>query len=116
MFKKFGNCTASFKELVYSISTLCRSIYQAFNKKIMLLIDNYDSFFLNTINTEFFDEFYSFYKQVLIEIFNDDIICNYIFKSFITGKINIPLNNEFKTECVSVFDDEYREYYSISQI
>ncbi|KAL6588859.1 hypothetical protein U3516DRAFT_819885 [Neocallimastix sp. 'constans'] len=80
----------SISELKESISFLCLSLNKAFNKKIILLIDNYDSPILNTINTN--NEFYKFYEEVFLEIFNQDKRHHYLFKTFITGNLNkIPI-------------------------
>ncbi|KAL6589735.1 hypothetical protein U3516DRAFT_652619 [Neocallimastix sp. 'constans'] len=85
----------SLYELNESISFLCISLNKAFNKKIILLIDNHDSPILNTINTN--NEFYKFYEEVFLEIFNQDKRHHYLFKTFITGnlkKIPILMNYE----------------------
>ncbi|KAL6592996.1 hypothetical protein U3516DRAFT_649030 [Neocallimastix sp. 'constans'] len=84
--ENFQNGTFSISELKESISFLCLSLNKAFNKKIILLIDNYDSPILNTINTN--NEFYKFYEEVFLEIFNQDKRHHYLFKTFITGNLN----------------------------
>ncbi|ORX59180.1 hypothetical protein BCR36DRAFT_394700 [Piromyces finnis] len=83
-------------------------------KKIVLLIDNYDSPILNALNKNFYDEFYTFYINVFKNIFENNDKYNYLFKIFITGKINIELFSEFKSRNYSTFDSEYIEYYSIT--
>ncbi|KAL6613627.1 hypothetical protein U3516DRAFT_812364 [Neocallimastix sp. 'constans'] len=88
--ENFQNGTFSISELKESISFLCLSLNKAFNKKIILLIDNYDSPILNTINTN--NEFYKFYEEVFLEIFNQDKRNHYLFKTFITRNLNkIPI-------------------------
>ncbi|KAL6589940.1 hypothetical protein U3516DRAFT_858475 [Neocallimastix sp. 'constans'] len=87
----------SLYELNESISFLCISLNKAFNKKIILLIDNHDSPILNTVNTSFYNEFYKFYKEVFLDIFIQDKCNHYLFKTFITGnlkKIPILMNYE----------------------
>ncbi|KAG4085993.1 hypothetical protein H8356DRAFT_1282478 [Neocallimastix lanati (nom. inval.)] len=88
--ENFQNGTFSISELKESISFLCLSLNKAFNKKIILLIDNYDSPILNTINTN--NEFYKFYEEVFLKIFNQDKRHHYLFKTFITRNLNkIPI-------------------------
>ncbi|ORY21506.1 hypothetical protein LY90DRAFT_516084 [Neocallimastix californiae] len=48
--EKFQSGIFSISELKESISFLCLSLNKAFNKKIILLIDNYDSPILNTMS------------------------------------------------------------------
>ncbi|ORY44963.1 hypothetical protein LY90DRAFT_703590, partial [Neocallimastix californiae] len=83
--ENFQNGTFSISELKESISFLCLSLNKAFNKKIILLIDNYDSPILNTINTN--NEFYKFYEEVFLKIFNQDKRHHYLFKTFITRNL-----------------------------
>jgi len=117
MREKFINCNANLIELNYSISFLCTCLYYSFKgeKQIVLLIDNYDSLILKFFNKNFFNDICSFYKNVLIDIFNKDKMLNYTFKTFITGKIYIPLFYNFKINNYTVFDTEYNEYYSITE-
>eukprot|EP00833_Pecoramyces_ruminatium_P005198 jgi/Orpsp1_1/1179230/evm.model.c7180000068505.1 len=48
-------------DLANSISFLCKCLNEIFQKKIILLIDNYDSPILDASCTEFYDKFYNFY-------------------------------------------------------
>ncbi|KAG4092748.1 hypothetical protein H8356DRAFT_1278144 [Neocallimastix lanati (nom. inval.)] len=90
--EKFQSGIFSISELKESISFLCLSLNKAFNKKIILLIDNYDSPILNTVNTSFYNKFYKFYKEVFLNIFKEDKYYHYLFKTFITGNLNkIPI-------------------------
>ncbi|KAG4082497.1 hypothetical protein H8356DRAFT_1299749 [Neocallimastix lanati (nom. inval.)] len=84
----FQNGNVSIDELNESISFLCLSLNEAFNKQIILLIDNYDSPILNTVNTSFYNEFFKFYKDVFLNIFKEDKYYHYLFKTFITGNLN----------------------------
>ncbi|ORY21676.1 hypothetical protein LY90DRAFT_707379, partial [Neocallimastix californiae] len=77
----------SISELKQSISFLCLSLNKVFNKKIILLIDNYDSPILNTVNTSFYNKFYKFYDEVFLEIFKQDEDNCYLFKTFITRNL-----------------------------
>ncbi|ORY01208.1 DUF1703-domain-containing protein [Neocallimastix californiae] len=91
MIKKFKNCEANFDDLKDSIYILCNCLYNTFKKKIILLIDNYDSPILNSLNTNFFDDLYSFHQELLTNIFEYE---RYIFKSFITD-MDYLLQNGF---------------------
>ncbi|KAL6611821.1 AAA-ATPase-like domain-containing protein, partial [Neocallimastix sp. 'constans'] len=70
--EKFQSGIFSISELKQSISFLCLSLNKVFNKQIILLIDNYDSPILNTVNTSFYNEFFKFYKDVFLIIFKED--------------------------------------------
>ena len=85
----FQNGNVSIDELNESISFLCLSLNKAFNKQIILLIDNYESPILNTVNTSFYNEFYKFYKDVFLEIFKQDEDNCYLFKTFITRNLKV---------------------------
>ncbi|KAG4092379.1 hypothetical protein H8356DRAFT_1278505 [Neocallimastix lanati (nom. inval.)] len=90
--ENFQSGIFSLYELKESISFLCLSLNKAFNKNIILLIDNYDSPILNTVNTSFYNKFYKFYDEVFLEIFNQDKRHHYLFKTFITRNLNkIPI-------------------------
>ncbi|KAG4081809.1 hypothetical protein H8356DRAFT_1319797 [Neocallimastix lanati (nom. inval.)] len=85
----FQNGNVSIDELNESISFLCLNLNKTFNKKIILLIDNYESPILNTVNTSFFNEFYEFYEEVFLEIFKQDKRHHYLFKTFITRNLKV---------------------------
>ncbi|KAL6592775.1 hypothetical protein U3516DRAFT_609969, partial [Neocallimastix sp. 'constans'] len=90
--ENFQSGIFSLYELKESISFLCLSLNKVFNKQIILLIDNYDSPILNTVNTSFYNEFFKFYKDVFLNIFKEDKYYHYLFKTFITGNLNkIPI-------------------------
>jgi len=101
------------KNLNYSLSFLCFSISELLNKQIILLIDNYDAPFLKALNIDFYNNVYSFIKQLLTDVFYKNQINEFLFKSFVTGKINIPLFKDFKSKNYSLLDYEYKIYYSI---
>ncbi|KAL6589730.1 hypothetical protein U3516DRAFT_613535 [Neocallimastix sp. 'constans'] len=86
--ENFQSGIFSLYELKESISFLCLSLNEAFNKQIILLIDNYDSPILNTVNTSFYNKFFKFYKDVFLNIFKEDKYYHYLFKTFITGNLN----------------------------
>ena len=87
----FINLNIDFDDLINSISFLCKSLKEELGKQIILLIDNYDSPLLNSVNTDFYDNFYFFYKKIFEKIFNKNE--SYLFKTFITGKINVCFFN-----------------------
>ncbi|KAG4082644.1 hypothetical protein H8356DRAFT_1319294 [Neocallimastix lanati (nom. inval.)] len=87
--ENFQSGIFSLYELKESISFLCLSLNEAFNKQIILLIDNYDSPILNTVNTSFYNKFFKFYKDVFLNIFKEDKYYHYLFKTFITGNLNV---------------------------
>ncbi|KAG4083504.1 DUF1703-domain-containing protein [Neocallimastix lanati (nom. inval.)] len=91
MIKKILDLNVNINNLVVSISILCKYLYNTFKKKIILLIDNYDSLILNSLNTTYFDKLYSFHQKLLTNIFEND---SYIFKSFITD-MDYLLQNGF---------------------
>jgi len=64
MINKFKNRKAKFYDLKDSIGILCNWLYNTFKKKIILLIDNYDLLILDSLNTDFFDDIYYFYKKL----------------------------------------------------
>ncbi|KAL6589857.1 hypothetical protein U3516DRAFT_835987 [Neocallimastix sp. 'constans'] len=103
----FQNGNVSIDELNESISFLCLSLNEAFNKQIILLIDNYDSPILNTVNTSFYNEFFKFYKDVFLNIFKEDKYYHYLFKTFITGNLNVNeyYFNEINLINNSIIDD-----------
>ncbi|KAL6598347.1 hypothetical protein LY90DRAFT_180806 [Neocallimastix californiae] len=114
--ENFQNGTFSISELKESISFLCLSLNKAFNKKIILLIDNHDSPILNTVNTSFYNEFYKFYKEVFLDIFIQDKCNHYLFKTFITGnlKVNEDSFKEINLTNYSITSSKYNEYFSIT--
>ena len=100
--------------LMNSISFLCYCLKKSMNQEIILLIDNYDLLILNAFNTEFYDKFYSFYKNVFMKIFIGNKKHHYLFKTFITGKIYTSFLKEFPLKYYSIKDDKYNEYYSVT--
>ncbi|KAL6588876.1 hypothetical protein U3516DRAFT_836436, partial [Neocallimastix sp. 'constans'] len=109
MIKNFKNCKANIYDLKDSIYILCNCLYNTFKKKIILLIDNYDSPILNSLNTNFFDDLYSFHQELLTNIFEYE---RYIFKSFITGKIDV----QFFTLNYSVASYKFNKYFSVTNL
>ncbi|KAL6593584.1 hypothetical protein U3516DRAFT_834195 [Neocallimastix sp. 'constans'] len=105
--ENFQSGIFSLYELKESISFLCLSLNEAFNKQIILLIDNYDSPILNTVNTSFYNEFFKFYKDVFLNIFKEDKYYHYLFKTFITGNLNVNeyYFNEINLINNSIIDD-----------
>jgi len=102
-------------ELLNSINFLCDCLNNVFNKKVILLIDNYDMPILNAFNTEFYDKFYDFYKEVIMNIFDEDKIKNFLFKTFISGKFLISfLKKDELINHYGVTNNKYNEYYSIT--
>ncbi|OUM59916.1 hypothetical protein PIROE2DRAFT_14439, partial [Piromyces sp. E2] len=101
-------------ELVNSISFLCECLKNVLNKNVILLIDNYDSPILNAFDTEFYDEFYSFYKDVFMSIFNEDRKNYFLFKTFITGNFFISFLENANIYSYDVMDNKYDEFYSIT--
>jgi len=110
--EKFINFNIENNDLVDSINFLCKILYKLLNKQIILLIDNYDSPILNALNTEFFEEFFSFYKILLTNIFRKQK--NYLFKSLITGKIDLNIFNEYNSKTYNININKYNEYYSVT--
>ncbi|KAG4108890.1 hypothetical protein H8356DRAFT_1365954 [Neocallimastix lanati (nom. inval.)] len=109
MIKKILDLNVNINNLVVSISILCKYLYNTFKKKIILLIDNYDSLILNSLNTTYFDKLYSFHQKLLTNIFEND---SYIFKSFITGKIDV----QFFTINYSVASYKFNKYFSVTNL
>ncbi|OUM56612.1 hypothetical protein PIROE2DRAFT_18691 [Piromyces sp. E2] len=116
LWKKFCSSYSNIDEsvLIYSILFLCHCLNEILKRKIILLIDNYDSPILNTINTEFYDQFYSFYYSIFKTLFENDQENCYLFKTFITGKINSHFFNEFNLVNYTILDDKYIEYFSVT--
>ncbi|ORX49208.1 hypothetical protein BCR36DRAFT_291959 [Piromyces finnis] len=102
------------EDLIVSIGFLCNNLKNLLKRKIVLLIDNYDSPILNALNKDFYDEFYTFYINVFKKIFENNYKYAYLFKTFITGKINIKLFSNFDSRNYSIFNNKYIEYYSIT--
>lgn len=108
----FINLNANFNNLINSINFLCKSLKKIFKKQIILLIDNYDSPLLNSLNTDFYNNIYFLYKELFEKIFNKNE--NYLFKTFITGKINVCFFNKFESKDYTICDNECIKYYSIT--
>jgi len=116
--KKWNNfieCNTNNDNLIDSISFLCSCLNKLFNQKIVLLIDNYDLPILNTFNTNFYDEFYSFYKNVLMSIFNNDKNNYYLFKTFVTGKFCFSFLDTSTLTNYSLRQYKYSEYFTITE-
>eukprot|EP00833_Pecoramyces_ruminatium_P013626 jgi/Orpsp1_1/1187658/evm.model.d7180000059276.1 len=116
MWKKFreGNSDINESDLNNSIMILCDCLKKLLKKEIVLLIDNYDSPILNAINTEFYDRFYSFYYRIFDTLFNYDKEKRFLFKTFITGKVNSNFFKDFDYKNYSIEDNKYYKYYSIT--
>eukprot|EP00833_Pecoramyces_ruminatium_P010776 jgi/Orpsp1_1/1184808/evm.model.c7180000091040.1 len=113
MWEKYENCNITdIINLKNSINFLCKCLYKLLNKKIILLIDGYDSLFLNALNTNFYNDFYSFYKHILTNIFLENK--SYLFKTFITARVGASCFNNFQMESYSLLDNKYIKYYSIT--
>ena len=84
------------------------------NKKVILLIDNYNLPILNAINTNFYDEFYSFYINVFMNIFEDHKKDYYLFKTFIIGKFFISFLEKTDIYNYNEMNNNYDEFYSIT--
>eukprot|EP00833_Pecoramyces_ruminatium_P011766 jgi/Orpsp1_1/1185798/evm.model.c7180000095344.1 len=100
--------------LIRSFEILCYYLNFVLKEKVVLLIDNYDSPILKALNTNFYNTFYNFYEQVLTSIFEKNRKNRFLFKTFITGKINISFFKKFNSKNYSVDDNKYNEYYSIT--
>jgi len=101
-------------DLKESISFLCKCLNKLLGSKIILLVDNYDSPFIKASHTNFYGTFYSFYEQVLNNIFNDDKKYKYLFKTFITGKFSISFFWKFSSKHYFGVNNEYGKYFSIT--
>jgi len=113
MWKKYIKCKINnINDLVYSIGFLCEVLYELLNKQIILLIDNYDSLILDALNTGFFYNICSFHKQLFSYIFRKTKC--YLFRSFITGKINVYFFNEYNSKNYAGLDNVYDKYYSMT--
>jgi len=114
MINKFKNRKAKFYDLKDSIGILCNWLYNTFKKKIILLIDNYDLLILDSLNTDFFDDIYSFYQNLLTNIFQKKKKKKrYIFKSFITGKIDVQFFKHFDSNNYSKANYKFNKYFSV---
>ncbi|OUM59920.1 hypothetical protein PIROE2DRAFT_14443, partial [Piromyces sp. E2] len=116
MWKKFCKVNSDINEsdLMDSIMFLCECLKKILKKEIILLIEDYDSPILNAINTEFYDEFYSFYYSIFKILFENDKENCYLFKTFITGKVNSQFFNNYNSENYSIRHDKYYKYFSIT--
>ena len=116
MWKNFLNDDIDITEgdLSLSIKFLCNCLKKILNKEVILLIDNYDLPILNAFNTNFYDEFYSFYKNVFMNIFEDHKKDYYLFKTFITGKFFISFLEKTDIYNYNVMNNKYDEFYSIT--
>jgi len=112
--ENFQKCNVNNKDLDYSIYFLCNCLKRILERKIVLLIDNYDLPILNAINTEFYDQFYSFYYSIFKILFKYDNEKCYLFKTFITGKVNSHFFYDFNLVNYSILSDKYIEYFSIT--
>jgi len=88
MINKFKNRKAKFYDLKDSIGILCNWLYNTFKKKIILLIDNYD-------------------------ISKKKKKKRYIFKSFITGKIDVQFFKHFDSNNYSKANYKFNKYFSV---
>ncbi|KAL6593578.1 hypothetical protein U3516DRAFT_834192 [Neocallimastix sp. 'constans'] len=113
MIKNFKNCKANIYDLKVSIGILCYWLYNTFKKKIILLIDNYDSLILDSLNTPFFNDLYSFNQELLSNIFQKK---RYIFKSFITGKIDVQFFKPFDSFNYLLANNKYNKYFSVTDL
>ncbi|KAG4083523.1 hypothetical protein H8356DRAFT_1089463 [Neocallimastix lanati (nom. inval.)] len=113
--ENFQSGIFSLYELKESISFLCLSLNKAFNKNIILLIDNSDSPILNTVNTSFYNKFYKFYDEVFLEIFKQDEDNCYLFKTFITGNLKVN-ENKFGQTVLTNYSITDIKYYDLRNV
>ena len=103
-------------ELTNSFFFLCTTLKIVLNKKIILLIDNYDSLLIKASHTNFYNKIYSLCESIFNNVFNQDTSC--LYKSFITGIIDLNIfkdfNSNFNSETYNINDDKYNEYHSVT--
>lgn len=107
---------ATITELKTSLTKLTEFLYRIYNKKVIVLIDEYDTPVHAAYNNKYYDDFIDFYKTFLGTALKGN---KYLHKAVITGITRVAqasifsdLNN-FKV--YSVLDKKYGEYFGFTE-
>lgn len=99
-----------------SLSYLSQKLYEYYQKKVIVLIDEYDTPFLEAKTNGYYDEIHDSLSTLLSSVLKDNI---YLEKAMLTGIQRVVKENIFSdlnniTVC-SVIDDKFSEYFGFTK-
>ena len=107
----------SLELISYSLKFLTKKLYDYYHKKVIVLIDEYDTPYIEAKSHHFYDDIHSSLSILLSSLLKDNI---YLEKAMLTGIQRVIKENIFSdlnniTVC-SVLDEKFSEYFGFSEI
>lgn len=114
-FYSFLNETASIEKYQQSVKILCTFLYKYYNKKVIILIDEYDV----PIQQGYLNNFYNDIVSFIREVFSSSLKGNeYLEMSIMTGVLRISKESLFSdlnnVKVYSIISKEYNEYFGFT--
>lgn len=115
-YKKVIDKTASPSELSNSLKFLSVCLKKHYKKKVMILIDEYDTPLNTAYNNEYFDKAVDFFKSLLGSALKGN---NAMEKGVLTGILRLSKNSMLSDlnnlKLYSLMDDKYSEFFGFSE-
>ncbi|MBP6104070.1 MAG: AAA family ATPase [Gammaproteobacteria bacterium] len=115
-FKKIIDKTASPSELSNALKFLCVCLKKHYKKKVMILIDEYDTPLNSAYNNEYFDRAVDFFKTLLGSALKGN---NAMEKGVLTGILRLSKNSMLSDlnnlKLYSLMDEKYSQFFGFSE-
>ena len=116
LFKKFLSKTANDEEYKKAIYILTEMLYKYYNKKVIILIDEYDVPIQQGYLKGFYDEIVSLIRSVFSSSLKGNV---YAEMSILTGVLRVSKESLFSDvnniDVYSIVDKEYNEYFGFTE-
>ena len=116
LFKKFLSKTANDEEYKKAIYILTEMLYKYYNKKVIILIDEYDVPIQQGYLKGFYDEIVSLIRSVFSSSLKGNV---YAKMSILTGVLRVSKESLFSDvnniDVYSIVDKEYNEYFGFTE-
>lgn len=108
--------TSSEEDLELALYDLSSYLYRHHNKKVWVLMDEYDAPLLSSYDYHYYDQMCGFMRGCLSQLLKDN---SYLHKAVITGILRISKESLFSgvnnLDVYSMLDDKYAEHFGFTQ-
>ena len=115
-FNRICDKTADRVEFCDSLKFLSRILFENFNEKVIIIIDEYDTPIQSGYSNEFFEPIVSFMRNFFSGGFKDN---SYLQYGFMTGILRVAKENIFSglnnVTVYSILEEDFSEYFGFTQ-
>ena len=100
----------------YALKYLTEYLYKYYKKKVIVIIDEYDSPVVDSYENNYYDEAIMFFRNFYSSVLKDN---QYLEKGFLTGILRVAKEGIFSglnnLEVCSILDNKYSSFYGLTE-